>query len=76
MKELRTIFTSAQLRIIEMMKHIKTDSEYAELKLFLADYYSQKAQEEADRLWDAGILNAHAIEELGKMLLRTPYIHS
>jgi len=39
----------------------------------LADYYAKKTQEEADRLWDEGVLGAEAIEELGKMHLRTPY---
>ena len=58
-----------------MMQHFKTESAVLELQEVLADFYARKVQEEADRLWDEGNLDAEAIEELGKTHLRTPYIH-
>ena len=58
-----------------MMQHFRTESAVLELQEVLADFYALKVQEEADRLWDEGILDAVAIEKLGKTHLRTPYIH-
>ena len=76
MESLRTAFTPAQLHILEMMKYFKSESAVLELQQVLADYYAKKVQEEADRLWDNGILNEDAIENLGKAHLRTPYVHA
>lgn len=76
MESLRTAFTPAQLHILEMMKYFKSESAVLELQQVLADYYAKKVQEEADRLWDSGILNEDAIENLGKAHLRTPYVHA
>ena len=75
MEAVRTIFTPGQLHILEMLKYCKTDESVQELQKVLADYYAQKVQEEADKLWDEGILNAEAIEKLSSTHLRTPYIH-
>lgn len=75
MEPRRTTFTPAQLHILEMMQHFRTESAVLELQEVLADFYALKVQEEADRLWDEGILDAVAIEKLGKTHLRTPYIH-
>ena len=35
-----------------------------ELKNVLSDFYAQKVQEEADRLWSSGELNNDAIERI------------
>ena len=76
MEAKKTIFTSAQLHILEMMKYFKTDSAILELQEVIASHYARKVQEEADRLWDEGVLDAEAIEKLDQEHLRTPYIHS
>lgn len=75
MEEVRTVFTPGQLHILEMLKYCKTDESVQELRKVLADYYAQKVQEEADKLWDEGVLNAEVIEKLSSAHLRTPYIH-
>ena len=75
MEAVRTIFTPGQLHILEMLKYCTTESAVQELQQVLADYYARKVQEEADKLWDQGILNAEAIEKLSSAHLRTPYIH-
>ena len=36
---------------------------------------TRKVQEEADKLWNEGVLGADAIEKLSSAHLRTPYIH-
>ena len=45
----------------------------ANTKEDLADFYANQVQQEADRLWDEGSLNAEAIERVLKEHLRTPY---
>lgn len=62
-----------QLHLLDMFRFCKSDLELLELKDVLAAYYAQKVQEEADRLWDDGTLDADAIERIGKEHLRTPY---
>lgn len=75
MEAIRTVFTPGQLHILEMLKYCNTESAVQELRQVLADYYARKVQEEADKLWDQGVLNAEAIEKLSSTHLRTPYIH-
>lgn len=76
MESRRTAFSPAQLHILEMMSYFKTESAVQELLQVLSDYYAKKVQEEADRLWDEGTLDAEAIENIGASHLRTPYIHA
>ena len=75
MEAVRTVFTPGQLHILEMLKYCRTDAALQELQQVLADYYASKVQEEADKLWDEGVLNSEAIENLSSAHLRTPYIH-
>ena len=76
MESRRTAFSPAQLHILEMMSYFKTESAVQELLQVLSDYYAKKVQEEADRLWDDGTLDAEAIENIGASQLRPPYIHA
>lgn len=69
----RTTLNAMQLHILEMLSYCQTEQAVAELKSVLADYYAKKVQEEADRLWDEGVLNAEAIERIGQEHWRTPY---
>ncbi len=69
----RTVFNKAQMFLLELFSHIKTDEELSELKQVICDYYAKKVQEEVDRLWDAGILSEEKLEEISKEHLRTPY---
>lgn len=73
MDAVKTTFTPGQMHILEMLRFCKTEAAVQELQEVLANYYAHKAQEEADRLWDEGVLNAEAIEKLSSMHLRTPY---
>ncbi|MBQ9666822.1 MAG: dephospho-CoA kinase [Bacteroidaceae bacterium] len=73
MNAVRTPLNAMQLHILEMLSYCQTEQAVAELKGVLADFYAKKVQEEADRLWDNGTLNADAIERIGKEHWRTPY---
>ncbi len=57
-----------------MFSHCQSDQAIVELKSVLADFYARRVQEEADRLWDEGILDAEAIERIGNEHWRTPYL--
>ncbi len=69
----RTHFNEAQLHILRLMSHIKTDEELNELRNVISDYFAQKAQKEIDRLWDVGVLNQEKLDAMLKEHLRTPY---
>ena len=60
----RSVFNPIQLHILEMFNYCKTDESMEELKNVLSDFYAQKVQEEADRLWSSGELNNDAIERI------------
>lgn len=69
----RTVFNSAQLQILEMMSHVKTDSSLNEIKEVLSQYFAKKAEEAIDKLWDEGKINDQVIEQWKDEHLRTPY---
>ena len=60
----RTVFNPIQLHILEMFNYCKTDESMDELKDVLSNFYAQKVQKEADRLWDSGELDGEAIERI------------
>jgi len=69
----RQVFSPAQLHILQLMNYCRTDESIAELDKVISDYYADKLQSEADRLWEDGTLGADAIEEILNSHLRTPY---
>ncbi len=73
MDALRTIFNPVQLHILEMFNYCRSEKAMTDLKNVLADFYAKQVQEEADRLWDEGTLNAEAIEKMLNEHWRTPY---
>ena len=46
------------IRLSRLYTGIYTSESLDDLKQVLADYYAAKVQQEADRLWDEGILDA------------------
>ena len=70
----KTIFNPVQMHLLEMFNYCKTENAMDELKEVLSKYYSEKAQEEADKLWENGVLDENAIEKLLSEHIRTPYI--
>lgn len=69
----KTSLNTIQLHLLDMFSHCQSDQAFLELKSVLADFYARRVQEEADRLWDEGVLDAEAIERIGKEHWRTPY---
>ena len=48
----------SQLHILEMFSFCHSQEAEEDQKQVLADYYAAKVQQEADKLWDEGILDA------------------
>ena len=63
----------AQLDVLNLLRGINTEGEYAEFRNMLARYFADKAQKQIDALWDQGIINEQTIEEWGNERMRTPY---
>ena len=63
----------AQLDVLNLLKGIKTDADYADFRDMLARYFADKAQKEIDALWDKGTINEQTIEAWGNERMRTPY---
>ncbi len=45
-------FSNAQLELLKAFSHNLSDAELAELKKVLAQFFAQRAINEADRVWD------------------------
>ena len=71
MENLGTSLNHVQLHLLEMFNYCGTEETMEELRRLLASYYAEKAQKEADRLWDEGILDGDAIEQILDEHLRT-----
>ncbi|MBR1787554.1 MAG: hypothetical protein IJ756_10405 [Paludibacteraceae bacterium] len=63
----------AQLDVLNLVRGINTESEYADFRNMLARYFAGKAQKQIDALWDNGTINEQVIENWGKERMRTPY---
>lgn len=69
----RTIFNSAQLHVLNMMAHVKTQEGMERLKEQLAAFYAQQIDNEMDALWESGAWNEAKLAELRSSHFRTPY---
>ena len=63
----------AQRDVLNLVRGINTESEYADFRNMLARYFADKAQKQIDALWDNGTINEQVIENWGKERMRTPY---
>lgn len=49
---LKTSFSNSQLEILELYDTELTEPDLTELKLLLANFYAQKAIQQADKIWE------------------------
>ena len=73
MEQVRTPLNKAQMDILRLLEHIKTDEEAEELRDVISNFYARKAEEAMDRLWEAGLWNQEKNDAILKEHLRTPY---
>ena len=63
----------AQVNILDMMSFIKTPKAIDELNDILSDYFSNRLDEEIDKLWADGTLNEDKVESFRQLHERTTY---
>jgi len=63
MEKEKTTLNQAQIHILEMLNYCPEES-VSELKEALSDYYAQRVQTEADKMWESGELNNEAIDRI------------
>ena len=66
-------FNQAQMQLLDMMSFVKTPEALSDLNKVISDYFARKADEEMNKLWDEGFLNAEKIEQFRHLHERTPY---
>lgn len=59
----RTIFTPAQLEILDLISYVENEDTLIEIRDMLSRYFAQKAEKEIDKLWDEGVINDTVIEK-------------
>lgn len=69
----RTIFTPAQLEILDFMSYVENEETLNEIRDMLSRYFAQKAEKEIDKLWEEGTINNTIIENWKNEHMRTPY---
>lgn len=69
----RTIFSPAQLEILDLMAYVENEDTLIEIKDMLSRYFADKAEKEIDKLWEAGTINDAVIESWKTEHMRTPY---
>lgn len=66
-------FNDAQLHVLNMASHIKTEQSLNQLKQQLASFYAKLIDEQMDELWDAGEWNQEKLDSLRGAHFRTHY---
>ena len=69
----KTVFTPAQVAVINAVAHLRTDEEVLGLKQAISNYFAQLVDKEMDRLWEDGIWNEQTLKKLKEAHYRTPY---
>jgi hypothetical protein len=64
---------AAQMDLLRLLGHIKTEEELDELRQVVCDFYARKIDEAVDKLWDEGKWDNEKNEAILKEHLRTPY---
>jgi len=64
-------FSNAQLELLKAFSHDLSDSELAELKKMLAQFFAQRAIKEVDRVWDEKGWTEGDVERLLQQKMRT-----
>lgn len=66
-------FNQAQIHVLNMASHIKTEESLQQLKQQLAAFYAKLIDEQMDELWDSGEWNEQKLADLRKAHFRTSY---
>lgn len=67
-----TTLSPYQKHVVDLMANVD-EKQQREISRLLAKYFAQKAFDEADTLWDNGMIGEQSIEEWKNDHMRTPY---
>lgn len=67
------MFTPYQQKVLTLMSHVDTEEQMKEINDLLSAYFTKKAVDEADRMWDEGKISEQTIQEWKDEHLRTSY---
>ena len=62
-----TVFNPAQLYLLRVFSHIKSDEELNDIKQLVSDYYAKRLDRHLDKLWEDGILDQKRLDEINEM---------
>lgn len=68
-----TSFNKAQLDLLGMMAHIKSEKTLNELRDVVRQFFAKKAEETINEMWADGTLNDEKVESFRNLHERTPY---
>ena len=66
-------FNPAQVHVLNLMSHIKSDIGLEQLREQLAAFYAKLVDDEMDALWENGQFDEKRMKELRGSHFRTPY---
>ena len=66
-------FNPAQVHVLNLMSHIKSDIGLEQLREQLAAFYAKLVDDEKDALWENGQFDEKRLKELRGSHFRTPY---
>ena len=69
------VFTPYQMQILDSISAVRSEQELCDIRNLIADYFSNKALDEMDRLCSKGDLSTQVIQSWSKEHLRTAYHH-
>lgn len=70
----QTVFNQAQLDLLGMLSHIKSEKTLDELREVVRQFFAQKAEDAIKEMWADGTLNDKKVEGFRNLHERTPYI--
>lgn len=67
------MFSAVQIEMLDMMAHVKEQSDFIAVRNLISDYFAEKAEKAISQLWDEGKIDLQTIESWKDEHMRTPY---
>lgn len=68
-----TVFNEAQLEMLNMLSHVKSEKTLHELRDVISQFFAMKAEEAIDEMWEKGDLDEEKVEGFRNLHERTAY---
>jgi len=62
-----TVFNAAQLYLLNVFSHIKSEEELNDIKKLVADYYAKRLDALTEKMWESGELDQKRLDEINEM---------